>query len=99
MAVDLSVVVVSYNTAGLLERCLRSIRAHAPAGAEVFVVDNASHDGSAGLVRERFPDVTLIANDRNVGFGAACNQAIRRASGRYLAFVNSDAEVQGDSLE
>ncbi|MDQ3700469.1 MAG: glycosyltransferase family 2 protein [Chloroflexota bacterium] len=95
---DLSVVVVSYNVAPLLERCLESILAHPVPEMEVLVVDNASADGSARLVAERFPHVALIANERNVGFGAACNQAMRRASGRYFVFVNPDAEVQGDSL-
>ncbi len=99
----LTVVVVSYNTAALLERCLAAILAH-PAGPadgsamELIVVDNASRDGSAALVRERFPQAILIANERNVGFGAACNQAIRVARGRYVALVNPDAEVQGESL-
>lgn len=95
---DLSVIVVSYNTAALLERCLTSILAHAAAGMEVLVVDNASSDVSATLVRERFPAVTLIANQRNVGFGAANNLALRRSSGRYVALVNPDCEVQGRSL-
>lgn len=95
---NLSVVVVSYNVAPLLERCLRSILAHPVPEMEVLVVDNASSDGSPGLVAERFPTVALMANEQNLGFGAACNQAIRRAAGRYLAFVNPDAEVQGESL-
>jgi N-acetylglucosaminyl-diphospho-decaprenol L-rhamnosyltransferase len=97
-APDLSVVVVSYNVAALLERCLDAILAPSRASMEVFVVDNASADGSAALVRSRFPDVTLIANTRNRGFGAANNQALRWATGRHVAFVNPDAEVQGDSL-
>jgi N-acetylglucosaminyl-diphospho-decaprenol L-rhamnosyltransferase len=65
---------------------------------EVVVVDNASADGSAALVRERFPAVTLLANPRNLGFGAACNQGLRHSRGRYVLFLNPDAEVQGDSL-
>jgi GT2 family glycosyltransferase len=96
--VDLSVVVVSYNVAGLLERCLASILAQPVPGMEVFVVDNASADGSSALVRARFPEVELIANPRNVGFGAANNQAIARASGRYVALVNPDCEVRARSL-
>jgi N-acetylglucosaminyl-diphospho-decaprenol L-rhamnosyltransferase len=94
----LSVVVVSYNTAGLLARCLTALLARPLPAMEVFVVDNASHDGSVELVRQQFPTVNVIANERNAGFGAACNQAIRRSSGRYVALVNSDAEVQGDGL-
>jgi GT2 family glycosyltransferase len=96
--VDLTAVVVSYNSAAYLERCLTSLlRPRAPS-KEVFVVDNASTDGSAALVRDCFPEVTLIANRRNVGFSAACNQAIRRAAGRYVLLLNPDAEVLGESL-
>jgi GT2 family glycosyltransferase len=94
----ISVVVVSYNVAPLLARCLEAIRAHPVPGMEVLVVDNASSDGSAALVRDGFPEATLLANPRNLGFGAACNQALRRSSGRYVLFVNPDAEVQGESL-
>ena len=96
MAVDLSVVVVSYNTAGLLERCLRSIRAHAPAGAEVFVVDNASHDGSADAVAAEFPDVVLIRNERNLGYAGGMNAGMRRAAAlgaEYVLLLNNDVEV------
>jgi GT2 family glycosyltransferase len=95
---DLSVIVVSYNVADWLQRCLASILSSPPPGTEVFVVDNASSDGSAALVRARFPQAQLIALDRNIGFGAANNVAIRRSSGRYVALVNPDCEVQGQSL-
>jgi GT2 family glycosyltransferase len=94
----LSVVVVSYNVAPLLARCLDSILARPLPGMDVLVVDNASTDGSAGLVRERFPTVTLLANSHNLGFGAACNQGVRHSGGEYVLFVNPDAEVLGDSL-
>jgi GT2 family glycosyltransferase len=96
--VDLSVIVVSYNVARLLERCLEAIYRSALPGMEVFVVDNASADGSAAMVRSRFPQARLIANRHNAGFGAANNMAIRRASGAYVALVNPDCEVQGSSL-
>jgi GT2 family glycosyltransferase len=65
---------------------------------DVVVVDNASQDGSADLVRERFPQVTLVANPDNRGFGAACNQGVRLTNSRYILFVNPDAEVRGESL-
>ncbi|MBI3974101.1 MAG: glycosyltransferase family 2 protein [Chloroflexi bacterium] len=96
--VDLSVVVVSYNSADLLERCLALIVDEASPQTEVFVVDNASRDGSAALVRERFPHVRLIANERNAGFGAANNAAIRSSTGRYVALVNPDCVVERGSL-
>jgi len=65
---------------------------------EVFVVDNASTDGSPEMVRESFPHVHLIVNDRNLGFTVANNQAIRRSGGRYVLLLNCDTEVVGDAL-
>jgi GT2 family glycosyltransferase len=83
-----SVILVSYNTRDLLRECLASLGdAH-----EVFVVDNASRDGSEDMVRALFPHVHLIANDRNRGFGAANNQAIDRATGELILLLNSDAK-------
>jgi GT2 family glycosyltransferase len=86
------VIVVSYNTRQMTLDCLRRIRDDlCGVRAEVFLVDNASTDGTPAAVRESFPDVTLIANDRNVGFGAANNQAMRRAGGEFIMLLNSDA--------
>lgn len=96
---DLTVVVVSYNTAALLERCLGSLRAQALPGREIVVVDNASSDASAALVREQFPEVRLIANTRNVGFGAACNQGIAASDGGLVVLVNPDCEMAPGSLQ
>ncbi|NOZ06362.1 MAG: glycosyltransferase family 2 protein [Chloroflexi bacterium] len=66
---------------------------------DVWVVDNASSDGSAQMVRERFPWVRLIENEENVGFARANNQAIRRSNGRYVLLLNPDTEVQPGALE
>ncbi|MFQ6057602.1 MAG: glycosyltransferase family 2 protein [Anaerolineae bacterium] len=99
--VDLSIVVVSYNTRELLAACLESVfrsLAGSDLQARVFVVDNASSDGSAAMVRERFPQVQLIANRENLGFAAANNQALCRSQGRYALLLNPDTEVQGDAL-
>lgn len=90
---DLSVVIVSYNTAELLCDCLSSVLKSEGVSIEVFVVDNASSDGSAGIVRERFPGVRLIANTENRGFGAANNQALPECSGRYIVLLNPDTTV------
>lgn len=96
---DLSVVIVNYNVREFLEQALRSVfRASAGLRLEVFVVDNNSVDGSPAMVRNQFPDVHLIANADNVGFGAANNQAIRRARGRYILVLNPDTIVQEDTF-
>lgn len=94
-----SAVVVSYNTVGMLRRCLSSLAAAAGPIAEVLVVDNASRDGSAAMVRDEFPKVRLIANAENVGFGVANNQALAVARGTYALLVNSDAFVPPGTTE
>lgn len=95
---DITVVVVSYQTADILPTCLNSIRSEDSAHKEVFVVDNASPDGSAAMVARDFPDVHLIANDRNVGFGAANNQAFRLAKAPLLFCLNPDASIPRGTL-
>ncbi|MGB3543813.1 glycosyltransferase family 2 protein, partial [Rubrivirga sp.] len=97
--VDVSVVIVTYNVRGFLEQALRSVE-QASSGLEVetWVVDNDSADGSVEMVRERFPDVELIANQENVGFATANNQAIRQAAGRYVLVLNPDTILQEDTL-
>ncbi len=89
---DLTIIVVNRNTCDLLRNCLESVgnTVHGLAH-ETIVVDNASTDGSAEMVRERFPGVHLIENRENRGFGAANNQALRVMSGRYAMLLNSDA--------
>lgn len=98
--IDLSVIVVSYNTRELLARCLRSLGPGArETPHEIVVVDNASGDGSAEMVGREFPRVLLIANPANVGFARAANQGIRAARGEFPALVNSDAEAPRGSLD
>jgi N-acetylglucosaminyl-diphospho-decaprenol L-rhamnosyltransferase len=97
--VDLSVSVASYRTPALLEKCLTAIGAESDGlELEVTVVDNASNDGSVELVERRFPWVRLIRNDRNFGFAAAHNQALRSARGRYWLVLNSDAMPSNGAL-
>ena len=98
-AVRASVVVVSYNGLGDLERCLRSLLNTCDQDVEVIVVDNASSDGSAEFVARAFPDVRLIRNRVNRGFGAACNLAAQLAGGSYLAFLNPDTVVESGWLD
>jgi GT2 family glycosyltransferase len=96
----ITVAVVSWNTSELLARCLHSLHPDARRGlADVWVVDNASTDGSAELVRERFPWVKLIASPDNLGFGAAVNLVGRRTSSAWLAPANADVELEQGALE
>lgn len=97
---DLSIIVVSYNTRELLADCLRSIAASTQYLAhEVIVVDNASQDASAEMVAAEFPEVRLISNDDNRGFAAANNQAIAVARGEYVLLLNSDARLRQGALQ
>lgn len=96
---DLSIVIVNWNTREMLRDCLQSVfDTLSNLKAEVFVVDNASEDGSQDMVRESFPQVNLICNTDNRGFAAANNQALALASGRYVLLLNSDTLVHGDVL-
>ena len=90
--------VVSYNTREELRRCLASLRAHAGLPCDVVVVDNASADGSADMVKAEFPAARLIRNPENVGFSRANNQALREATGAYALILNSDAELTPGAL-
>jgi N-acetylglucosaminyl-diphospho-decaprenol L-rhamnosyltransferase len=92
---DVSVVVVSYNTREHLERCLASVVGR----HEVIVVDNGSTDGSRELVRERFANARLLEPPENRGFGAANNEGMKAASGRYSLLLNADAWPVGDAVE
>lgn len=95
---ELSIIVVSWNTRELLARCLQSIcDTVPPIRHETIVIDNASGDGSADVVAERFPEVTLIRSEKNLGFSAGNNVGLRLASGRYQLLLNPDAELTPDS--
>ena len=98
--VALSVVIVNWNTRELLRRCLQSIQ-HAVIGSkfEVVVVDNASSDGSARMVREWFPWARVLENPVNVGFARANNQAYSLTGGRHVLLLNPDTEVQPGALQ
>lgn len=97
---DLSVIIVSYNTKQLLDDCLRSVYAAdpPPGGIEVIVVDNSSSDGSPEMVRVKYQDARLVVSDENRGFSAANNLGSAVATGEYLLFLNSDTIVSARSL-
>ena len=103
---DISIIIVSYNVRYFLRQCLESVWysvRKSGLDVEVFVVDNDSSDHSVGYLRasfppHRFPRLHLIANTQNVGFGRANNQALRRAKGRYILFLNPDTIITEDTL-
>ena len=92
---EVSIIIVNYNTADLIGACLESLGPDAAPSREVFVVDNASTDGSAEMVRNRYPRVHLIVNPQNRGFAAANNQVLPLCRGRYLYYLNPDARLAG----
>jgi GT2 family glycosyltransferase len=99
-ALDITIVVVSYNTLQLLRNTLRTVyQSRGNFQYEVIIVDNASQDGSPDMVEREFPQAKLIRNQENVGFSAANNQAIRMARGKYVLLLNSDTEIQPDTLQ
>ena len=97
---DLSVIVVSYNTKALLKDCLKSVEDQTRGiSFEVFVVDNASTDGSSQMVKRFFPKVKILENQENLGFAAGNNKALYKSSGRFLLLLNSDTKLIENSLE
>lgn len=91
----LSVIIVNYNVKHFIEQCLLSVRAALQGiDAEVFVVDNNSVDGSQQMLREKFPDVTLIDSKENLGFSRGNNLAMRLATGEYVLLLNPDTVVE-----
>src|SRR2546421_8493025 len=100
MAPSVAIAVVSWNTRDLLRRCLRSLAAEVDAGrAEVWVVDNGSRDGSAAMVGNEFGWAKLLAQDSNVGFGAAVNLVAERTDTPWIACANADTELTPGALE
>jgi GT2 family glycosyltransferase len=98
--VEVSAVVVSWNTRELLRACLESFSAEVEAGrVEVCVVDNASADGSAEMVRDEFGWAELVVSEENAGFGAAVNRGLASARGEWLAIANADVALTGGALD
>lgn len=97
---DVSIVIVSYNTKEFLNRCLKSIYKSdfKKINYEVVVIDNASSDGTVQFIKKNFPKLKLIENKDNFGFSKACNQGVRDSSGIYLLFLNPDTEVDKDTI-
>lgn len=97
--IDLSIVIVNWNTREILRNCLASVRRDAVRiGCETIIVDNHSSDGSADMVASEFPEMTLIRNEDNKGFASANNQGIVISRGRYILLLNPDTIVRKDAL-
>jgi GT2 family glycosyltransferase len=95
----LSVIIVSWNTRELTRRCLQSLKDDlGDLDAEVFLIDNDSHDGTADMVAKEHPWVKLIANDSNRGFAAANNQALHVCTGQNILLLNPDTEVRSGAI-
>jgi len=94
----LSIIIVSYNTLDLIGDCLTSVFEASNITREVFVVDNASTDGSSDFINDNFPSVHLLANTKNVGFAAANNQVLQQCKGKYIFFLNPDTTVLSNAF-
>jgi len=98
--VDISIIIINWNTKQLLLDCMASVydTVH-KAAFEIFVVDNGSTDGSVRSLADKYPDVTIIANTRNEGFAKANNAALRRMAGEYAVLLNSDTVLKEHALD
>jgi len=97
---DVSVVIVNFNTRELTEACIHSIYSNTfGVNYEILIVDNDSSDGSREMLAKEFPHIILIANTQNLGFGVACNIGINRSQGKYVFLLNSDTVLINNSLK
>lgn len=96
----LSIVIVSYNSLSFLRDCLDSIKNNEPSASyQITVVDNASSDGTVQIIQKDYPYVRLIASDKNAGFAAANNRAIKSSNSDYILLINSDCQVYENSID
>lgn len=96
---DVSIIIVSYNTRDMTLEAIRSARAGTKTPHEIIVVDNASTDGSAEAIAEAFPDISLMAQNENLGFARANNLAAEQAKGTFLLLLNPDTVVLDDAID
>jgi len=97
---DLSIIIVNYNVKEFLQNLLTSLfKAVANLTSEIIIVDNGSDDGSVEMLRDKFPQITLIANKENLGFSKANNLGLKIAKGKFLLLLNPDTIVQEDTFE
>jgi GT2 family glycosyltransferase len=97
---DVSIIIVNYNTGDLLRQCIASIYQHTRGiEFEIIVSDNGSHDGSIAMLQGDFPEVILVEIGKNLGFGAANNRGIKKASGDFVFFLNSDTVLLNNAVK
>ena len=97
---DLSIIIVNWNTKKILKKCLRSIYKETKNILyEIIVVDNGSNDGSIRMIKNNFPSVNLINNIENIGYSRANNIGIKKACGKYVCLLNSDTIIIKNALE
>lgn len=97
---DVSIIIVNYNTCSLTSNCLKSIFEHTKDVVfEVIVSDNGSKDGSVEMIKQAFPQVVLIENNANLGFGAANNRGLNIAKGKYIFYLNSDTILLNNAVK
>ena len=97
---DLSIIIVNYNVKEFLQNLIHSIeKASLNLTKEIIIVDNASDDGSVEFIKEKFPQIKLIANQKNLGFGKANNIGLKQATGKYILLINPDTLVAEDTFE
>lgn len=96
---DLSVIIVNFQTKDLLQKCLESLEKSKYRDFEIIAVDNGSTDGSVEAIEARYKDIKILRNEENLGFAKAVNQGIKQATGEYIFLLNPDSEVKPGSLE
>ncbi|MCK4813119.1 MAG: glycosyltransferase, partial [Candidatus Marinimicrobia bacterium] len=96
---DISIIIVSYNVKTFLQHCIHSVqKASQGLNVEIFVVDNNSIDGTSEMMRREFPNISFIGNKKNLGFGKANNQALKKSRGKYVLFLNPDTLIEENTL-
>jgi hypothetical protein len=96
---DLSIIIVNWNSVGYLQNCLERIRENTQGlQYEIIIVDNASYDGSKEMISEKYPNVKFIQSNVNLGFAGGNNLGYQYSTGRNLLFLNPDTEVMGPAL-
>lgn len=99
-SLDVSIIIVNYNTKDLTRNCLKSVFEQTKdISFEVIVSDNGSTDGSLEMIKSEFPQVVLIENNENLGFGAANNRGLKIAKGKYIFYLNSDTVLLNNAVK